>query len=47
MQAQTHLNAKIAKLTVKVPEPLSEEIDELAGGLNHTYRSEFVKYSLI
>jgi metal-responsive CopG/Arc/MetJ family transcriptional regulator len=34
---------EMVRLNVKLPEPLLEEIDELAGELNYTNRSEFVR----
>jgi len=34
---------EMVKLNVKVPERLLEEIDELAGELNYTNRTEFVR----
>jgi len=43
MSTETPEDSEMVKLNVKVPEPLLEEIDELAGELNYTNRSEFVR----
>jgi len=43
MSTETPKDSEMVKLNVKVPEPLLDEIDELAGELNYTNRSEFVR----
>ena len=43
MSTETPEDSEMVKLNVKVPEPLLAEIDELAGELNYTNRSEFVR----
>ena len=43
MSTETPEDSEMVKLNVKVPKPLLAEIDELAGELNYTNRSEFVR----
>jgi len=43
MSTETPEDSEMVKLNVKVPEPLLDEIDELAGELKYTNRSEFVR----
>jgi len=43
MSTETPEEREMVKLNVKVPAPLLEELDELAGELNYTNRSEFVR----